>query len=200
MASVRNTVLNMMIHYPNLFKNVSDCFDHLFLSYGNGYEWVNGELYPCDDGIYTDYTGKQYQWHEPRFLTVEDELAENPYRKNNMDLTRLHVKRHNLQVQFVVDNIDAMMMEPISLRNPHTAFCEYSAIYSDPKYITNEWYQAIVKTIYALQAWLNCPSRLYDIHSLRHKLNTCIEENHTDIILQRETLRHIVEKMQNEST
>jgi len=44
MASVRDTVQYQLMRYPSLYQNRSDCFIHLFLTGGNGYFWLNGEL------------------------------------------------------------------------------------------------------------------------------------------------------------
>lgn len=195
MASVRDTVFNMMIHYPSLFQDVSDCFNHLFLVYGNGYEWIDGELCPIDDGIYRDDT-REYGWFEPRFLNLEHELIKYPYKKDNIDLARLDVNRHNTQVQFVMNNIDAMIQEPISFTSPYIAFSEYSAIYANPNHISKEWYDAIIRTIYALQAWLNCPSRFYDVHTAQQNLNKCIDKNHTIIAQHRLIMQQVMKEFQ----
>lgn len=41
------TIQDMFDRYPGLFKDRSDCLNHLFCTIGNGYEWRNGEL--CSD-------------------------------------------------------------------------------------------------------------------------------------------------------
>lgn len=38
------TIQNMFDRYPTLFKERSDCLNHLFCCIGNGYDWENGEL------------------------------------------------------------------------------------------------------------------------------------------------------------
>ena len=38
------TIQQMFDESPTLFKERSDCLDHLFCCIGNGYEWENGEL------------------------------------------------------------------------------------------------------------------------------------------------------------
>lgn len=43
------TIKCCLIYYPNLFSNRADVLNHLFLTVGNGYEWVNGELVYKDD-------------------------------------------------------------------------------------------------------------------------------------------------------
>lgn len=43
------TIKCCLIYYPTLFSNRADVLNHLFLTVGNGYEWVNGELVCKDD-------------------------------------------------------------------------------------------------------------------------------------------------------
>ena len=42
--SLKNCVINSMREYPSISRNKLDVYDHLFLTIGNGYDWVNGEL------------------------------------------------------------------------------------------------------------------------------------------------------------
>jgi len=42
------TIQDMFDRYPTLFKERSDCLNHLFCCIGNGYHWKNGELVSCD--------------------------------------------------------------------------------------------------------------------------------------------------------
>lgn len=42
--SPENTIKECLLYYPNLFGNRADVMNHLFLTIGNGYSWVNGEL------------------------------------------------------------------------------------------------------------------------------------------------------------
>lgn len=38
------TIQEMFDRYPGLFKERSDCLNHLFCEIGNGYKWADGEL------------------------------------------------------------------------------------------------------------------------------------------------------------
>jgi len=42
--NVTDTIRTMLLEYPQLHLNALDAYNHLFCAYGNGYEWVNGEL------------------------------------------------------------------------------------------------------------------------------------------------------------
>ena len=41
---LKDSVINSMREYPSISGNKLDVYDHLFLTIGNGYDWVNGEL------------------------------------------------------------------------------------------------------------------------------------------------------------
>jgi hypothetical protein len=42
--NLKDTVIDSMREYPSISRNKLDVYDHLFLTNGNGYDWVNGEL------------------------------------------------------------------------------------------------------------------------------------------------------------
>ena len=55
--TVETTVQWMFDHYPDLYSTREECFDHLFCTIGNGYEWKWGQLVYHDRGDpdYDDY-------------------------------------------------------------------------------------------------------------------------------------------------
>lgn len=72
------TIQYMFNSYPTLFKERSDCLDHLFCAIGNGFDWYNGELcyedpsHPIDEA-YLEHClvdGKAYQ-HNKLSLRAE---------------------------------------------------------------------------------------------------------------------------------
>ena len=42
--NVELTIQDMFDNYPGIFKERSDCLNHLFCVIGNGYDWYKGEL------------------------------------------------------------------------------------------------------------------------------------------------------------
>jgi hypothetical protein len=42
--NLKDSVIDSMREYPSISRNKLDVYDHLFLTNGNGYDWVNGEL------------------------------------------------------------------------------------------------------------------------------------------------------------
>ena len=41
---LKDSVINSMREYPSISRNKLDVYNHLFLTNGNGYDWVNGKL------------------------------------------------------------------------------------------------------------------------------------------------------------
>lgn len=70
------TIQEMFNNFPTLFKERSDCLDHLFCTIGNGYHWNNGELCYDDADDDEEYLkgclvdGKAYQ-HNKMSLRAE---------------------------------------------------------------------------------------------------------------------------------
>lgn len=81
--NVECTIQEMFDTYPTLFKERSDCLNHLFCIIGNGYYWENGELVdaPNDSGIIKLcerhlVNGKAYQHNK---LSLRDECYFNNF-------------------------------------------------------------------------------------------------------------------------
>lgn len=154
MASVRDTVYNLLVGYPSLFTTVTDCYVHLFLVTGGGYEWVDGELVDvCRP--------------EPRgpMAFEDDEDAEMLKRLSAMsnkpvteiegsDYLRIQIRRERLQVQFVVDNIDLMFKEHsfISKKNLSYYGSKYNGMFNMPDDVKDDWRDAIRGFVFDLQS------------------------------------------------
>ena len=59
---VELTIQEMFDNYPTLFKDRSDCLNHLFCVIGNGYDWINGELVEGPE----DYSAEEQKAFESR--------------------------------------------------------------------------------------------------------------------------------------
>ena len=71
--TVERTLQAMFDNFPNLFKGRADCYNQLFCTVGNGYEWVDGELIDiCGSFIPRNplKNGKAYQYNK---LTLRQE-------------------------------------------------------------------------------------------------------------------------------
>lgn len=54
--SFKEHLRKMMITWPSLFPTAIRAYDHLFMTIGNGYEWINGELVYEDNNRFFDST------------------------------------------------------------------------------------------------------------------------------------------------
>jgi hypothetical protein len=68
--NVELTIQDMFDSYPTLFKERTDCLNHLFCTIGNGYRWINGELIEIYHTCDMDYlqsrliNGKAHQYNK----------------------------------------------------------------------------------------------------------------------------------------
>lgn len=46
--TVKDTLYSSLIRYSTIYENKWQVFEHLFSTYGNGYQWVDGELVEID--------------------------------------------------------------------------------------------------------------------------------------------------------
>lgn len=46
--TVETTLQKMFDEYPDLFSTRQECYNHLFCTNGNGYEWKRGQIVPCE--------------------------------------------------------------------------------------------------------------------------------------------------------
>lgn len=86
---VELTIQEMFDNYPTLFKERSDCLNHLFCVIGNGYDWVNGEL--VEDG--EDYPLEEQKVFESR---LKDGKA---FQYNKMSLRDEAVEYHRRRIE-----------------------------------------------------------------------------------------------------
>lgn len=47
--TVETTIQWMFDNYPDLFATRKECYNHLFCTIGNGYEWKRGQIVRCDE-------------------------------------------------------------------------------------------------------------------------------------------------------
>ena len=149
-VTVKATVRRMLIQYPSLFKDKGDCFSHLFLTIGNGYDWTDGCLVDRfstdDEPRWADESGDPGP-HE-RELSPEIDAMLRPQRI-------FHAKRENNQVRFVMENFEGIWNEPMMyLHDPYPA-CEYSALFNMPDDVQPDWLKACNDTSRALNMWLH---------------------------------------------
>jgi hypothetical protein len=155
MITVKETVRRMLIQWPMLFRNKSDCFNHLFLTIGNGYEWVDGCLVdrfadPNDDQPHwSDETGESNSGLVSGIPEIEERLKQHRI---------LEAKRENAQIQLVLEIFDAFFDEHVAFRNPYPP-SEYSDLFHMPDDVQPDWRHACREASLALQVWLKQEQR-----------------------------------------
>ena len=195
MASVRDTVYHMLVAYPTLFKNKSDCFAHLFLTCGNGYDWKDGE-------IVSVIAEKNRPWQVPQFVDEVAEFLKMPEEiKFLADQRRLDIRRRNNQIKFVIENFDFLIDEPMSFRNLH-AFSnfQYELLCCIPKDIKDDWRLAAKLTIYAVLGYCKQFNLgRFNADDARIEVNTVAQER-LDNFIQREheCMKKFIDEMDKE--
>ena len=97
--NVELTIQSMFDNYPTLFKERSDCLNHLFCAIGNGYFWESGELvdgYEYDDEEVSKLerelvNGKAFQ-HNKISIRSEHMLYAKEWEEEHPDFPKLPEK------------------------------------------------------------------------------------------------------------
>ena len=128
--TVEATVQEMFDKYPQLFSTREECFDHLFCTIGNGYEWKWGQLVyheKCDP-----------DWDEE----AEKERNEDDYAKSHMKACQskenieAKKKREELWVKHgMLDKVDGHCWYPLSKK--------YSRLFTIPIDAKEDWKAAV---------------------------------------------------------
>ena len=129
--TVETTVQRMFDQYPDLFSTREECFDHLFCTIGNGYEWKWGQL------VYHDRGDPNYDEEAERELHEEDYAKEWHVRahqsKKNIEAKR---KRDSVFVRAgILKNIDEHHWYPLCRR--------YSRLFTIPDDAREDWKAAV---------------------------------------------------------
>jgi hypothetical protein len=72
--NLKNSVINSMREYPSISGNKLYVYDHLFLTIGNGYDWVNGELIEPSN-------------EKPNVISIEEAIDKLFNNESRIDLT-----------------------------------------------------------------------------------------------------------------
>jgi len=129
--TVETTIQWMYDHYPTLFTTRKECYNHLFCTIGNGYEWIRGQLIYCDGTENKKFTIAQekedYASGHPKAKQTEE------YIKKQEDWLRGAEKIANYKWSWY----------PI---------CEYSQIKNIPRNIKSDWAAAVEECKQMLKA------------------------------------------------
>lgn len=153
MASVRDTVYEMMTLYPSLYKTKSSCFHHLFFVIGNGYEWEDGELvYFHREKTKIEFKDEDEVIRKSGLLTdLHPDINDKYY-----DSFRLRTRETNAALQFTLDNFDVIMSgEHLAFGNMYPYSSKYNHLTHMPDDAKPDWREAIEECLWALTPYFN---------------------------------------------
>lgn len=129
--TVETTLQKMFDRYPLMYSTREECFDHLFCTIGNGYEWKWGQLVDRDRGD-PDYD-EEYE----RRLNEDDYSRKRRGRarqsKKNIDAKRKRDER--LVKAGILESVGARSWYPLSRR--------YSRLFTIPDDAKDDWKAAV---------------------------------------------------------
>jgi hypothetical protein len=192
--NLKDSVIDSMREYPSISRNKLDVYDHLFLTNGNGYDWVNGELID-------KYNEK------PNIISIEeaiDKLFNDDYRielttdrmffyigelnkdeKVVKESLQYDLKRYAQNVKTIINaekavNQSLFEIEPIitldGLEPEYFLYplCEYSKIMNIPNDIKSDWLDGIKELMdYLLNS--DFPSVVEYRTTYKNELNQVVE-------------------------
>ena len=180
MASVRDTVLAMLTQYPTLFTTKADCYRHLFLSNGNGYDWIDGALVawgnPKGEPDFKDEDAAVVEQAEKYGLTPN---YKKMFGREEYEYIRLETRRNNMHIQFALDNIDMIM------RSEHIEFhsgsiiiysgWDYCPLIKVPAVVKPDWLEAVNECRFALGPYI------HQSRQVQHYATDAIDELERDL-------------------
>lgn len=141
MASVHDTVRDMIFNFPEQCANRTQALHHLFVHIGNGYEWRDGELvnlYPLE----RDYTDDEIELQMlpdilERFKTL---AAESDAKAAMVESMLAEAREGGVERLAIRRDADRLAETPGDLRGPvHQPCQEYAYLLNAPKDITPDW-------------------------------------------------------------
>ena len=179
MASVRDTVLRMLTEFPSLFTSKADCYRHLFLVNGNGYDWVDGELVS-----WSSKSGPDFKDEDAAMVEHAEKFGLIPnYRKNfgkeENEYVRLETRRNNMNIQFALDNIDMIMRSEMVMFGSgstiHYSGWNYCKLMQVPEDVKPDWLEVVNEVRSALGPYI------YGMKQVRQYITNGVEELEKDL-------------------
>ena len=140
--TVESTLQDMFDHYPTLFATRGQCYDHLFCTNGNGYDWINGQL------ISTEYQGKDFK-----------SMHEDDYKREYIPTA--HQSKKNFKMKYEMD-MRILMYELKGNKKKADEYasgkkiqwyplCKYANIFNIPRNIKDDWKRAAIECFRMLE-------------------------------------------------
>ena len=149
--TIKDTIKSMIITYPRIFPTKLSIYNHLFLTNGNGYEWIDGELVSKDDiEDFTIENGLDILFNDE----FQYELLSN-YLEITSDKEDIinYFKRRNkekFELAKVIVNYEKIINEKLYLTDEEELYplCKYAKILNIPDNIKDDWKDAIKEFVY----------------------------------------------------
>lgn len=158
--NAHDTIKQSILKYPSLYNNKLDVYDHLFLTNGNGFEWVNGELvskenengslYSTEDAIAKIFSHTRLEERARSISILFDfgDISDTEY--FNKILFRLTDSLKREVEKVLPDNVERMMNDmsvikdkgPVDNTNLYP-LCKYAKIMNIPDNVTESWKEAL---------------------------------------------------------
>ena len=147
------TIKKCILSCPLIFKNKLEVYNHLFLTNGNGFKWVNGEL--IDDSLNNDYSLEDSIYdillddfkYDLLTSTVElyseydDEATDKIIERfKSFNEKNFNLIKHVLSIDKLMD----MSLDECEINNLYP-LCKYACILNIPDNITDDWKECVKK-------------------------------------------------------
>ncbi len=134
-----DTIRELLLEYPSLFKSRGDVLHHLFCVIGNGYEWVDGELvsrYSDDRSSFTNPTDRAID----RILTrLRLNLADDA-RSNNSHVIDVELSYKALaEINYARNAIDIRLNNYTFEGSLYPACPDYAKLWNYPDDLSYDW-------------------------------------------------------------
>jgi len=149
--NAQKTIAYLILNYPRLYKDINfkyskeKALNHLFFTNGNGFDWIDGELFIEDKNV-SEIIPEEY-FNTPIMSTEQDEP--DFARRWRLEEGKVY-KPHEIK------STNALILYPI---------CKYAQIMNLPNNIKKDWLEAAEEAItLGLDYWNNPYKQFRDVY------------------------------------
>lgn len=173
----KETIISNVLNYPLISQTNGEIQYHMFITIGNGYEWINGEL--VDE--YDNYVLPSSIDDAIINLFKEYKDENNIWSKHVKNTGKVFPLLNHIEKQVLtILKANSMFDEPLEIyfdkiKNESLLLniCEYSKIYDLPKEIKKDWYDCVVNFLNHFEPYVKNDNKQKEyIDEIRNKLKT----------------------------
>ena len=137
--TVETTVQEMFDKYPLMYSTREECFNQLFCTIGNGYQWKWGQLiyHPCGEPFYPDIEKAE----------CEEDYKSMPKAKAKQSPENIEAKRKHDELM-----VRAGIMKCVGEHSWYPLSKKYSRLFQVPKNVKPDWKEAVEECKRMLEA------------------------------------------------